>query len=224
LPRRAAVEPDGGDEAFAKLVQGADIIYFPVETAKPGPRFPTVGRLLEALRRHGGTFALGWDPEVGDEKVHRVLLHEASQPGAQVLSLHVPPEVVAAETPPEFVPPPEDFERFARQESSRGLKEPALRSQYNATLIRQQHLGDKIAAYFREHPSEKMLVFLRRAEVSGDYGVPYFVGQKTKARQLILNPESRPASGRGLLAEWGGRLGRGFEIVDGAPFAGRDPL
>lgn len=200
LPRRAAIEPNGGEETFSNLVQGADIIYFPIESVVLLPPSSAAWKLLEALKRHGGAFALGWDTGVGDEKVHRALLNEAGKSGAQVLALHGPPELVAAEMHPEFVPPPEDFERFARRFSSRGLKEGALRAQYEAALVRQQLAAEVITSYFKEHRSEKMLVFLRRDEVRGDYGVPYFVAQKTKARQLVLNPQQAPAPRSRLLA------------------------
>jgi hypothetical protein len=200
LPRRAAVEPGGGDETFTNLVQSTDIIYFPVESVVLQPRSSAAWKLIEALKRDGGSFAVGWDTAAGDEKVRRALVTEADKSSAQVLSLHVPPELVVADTGPEFVPPPGDFERFARQFSSRGLKESALRAEYEATVMRQQLVAEKIASYFKEHRSDKMLVFLRRDEVRGDYGVPYFVAQKTKARQLILNPQRRRETGPGLLA------------------------
>jgi hypothetical protein len=198
LPRRAAVEPGGGDETFTNLVQSADIIYFPVESVALLPRSSAAWKLLEALKRNGGSFALGWDTAVGDEKVRRALLSETGKSCAQILALHAPPELVA-ETSPELVPPPEDFEQFARRLSSRGLKEGALRAEYETALIRQQLAAEKIASYFKEHRSEKILVFLRRDEVRGDYGVPYFVAQKTKARQLILNPQRHREPGPGLL-------------------------
>jgi len=200
LPRRAAVEPDGGEATFTNLVQSADIIYFPIESLVLLPRSSAAWKLLEALKRDGVSFALGWDMAVGDEKVRRALLNEAGQSGAEVLALHVPPELVAAERSPELVPPPEDFERFARRFSSRGLKESALRAEYETNLMRQQFAAEKIASCFKEHRSEKIVVFLRRDEVRGDYGVPYFVAQKTKARQLILNPQRHRESGPGLLA------------------------
>jgi hypothetical protein len=187
LPRRAAVEPEGGDEIFTDLVQSADIIYFPVESVVLLPR-SSAWRLFEALKRNGGSFALGWDMAVGDDKVRRVLLNEASKSGAEVLKLHEV-EPVALEAPPEFVPPPEDFERFARRYSSRAVKEGTLRAEYKAALFRQQFAANQIASYFKEHRRDKILVFLRRDEVRGDYGVPYFVAQKTKARQLLLNPK-----------------------------------
>ena len=200
LPRRAAVESDGGDETFTNLVQSADIIYFPVESVVLSPRSSAAWKLLEALKRNGGSFALGWDLAVGDEKIHRALLTDAGKASAQTLALHAPPDLVTAEMSPEFVPPPEDFERFAARPSMRGLKDVALRAEYEATLARQQLAAEKIASWFKEHRSEKMLVFLRREEVRGDYGVPYFVAQKTKARQLILNPRRHRESAAGLLA------------------------
>jgi hypothetical protein len=225
LPRRAAVEPKGGDETYTKLVDSADIIYFPIEAARFGPRSSAVWKLLEALNRNGGFFALGWDRAAGDEKIYRALLNEASKSRAQVLSLSVSRELLATEATPEFVPPPEDFERFARRFSTRNPKDPALAAEYKAALLRQQHLADKIASYFMDHRSGKMLVFLQRVEVSSDYGVPYFVAQKTKARQLILNPERSPESDRGLLTGRGRRrLGGGLEIVNGPPIAGGDLL
>jgi hypothetical protein len=200
LPRRAAVEPDGGDETFTNLVQSADIIYFPVESVVLSSRSSAAWKLLEALKRNGGPFALGWDLAVGDEKIHRALLVDAGKAGAQILVLHAPPDLVTAEMSPEFVPPPEDFERFAARSSTRGLKDVALRAEYEAGLVRQQLAAEKIASWFKEHRSEKTLVFLRREEVRGDYGVPYFVAQKTKARQLILNPRRHRESAAGLLA------------------------
>jgi hypothetical protein len=200
LPRRAAVEPDGGEETFTNLVQGADIIYFPIETMVLLPQSSAAWKLLEALKRRGGSFAIGWDTAVGDEKVRQALLSEAGKTGGQVLALHGPPERLAAEMRPESFPPPEDFERFARRFSHRGLKEGALRVEYEAALMRQQLAAEMIASYFKEHRSEKMLVFLRGDEVRGDYGVPYFVAQKTKARQLVLNPQQAPAPRSRLLA------------------------
>lgn len=198
LPRRAAVEPDSDEQAFTNLVESADIIYFPVESISLA-RGSAASKILEALKRNGGSFSLGWDLAVGDENIRHALLNEASRSGAEFFELHeVDP--AALEGTPEFVPPPGDFERFARRSSSRGLKEGALQAEYKAALFRQQFAADKIVSYFKEHRTEKIVVFLRRDEVRGDYGVPYFVAQKTKARQLILNPQRRRDSGPGLLA------------------------
>ena len=51
-----------------------------------------------------------------------------------------------------------------------------------------QFVADRIAGYFREHRSDKVLVFIRRERLGLGRGIPYLVAQQTKARQLILNP------------------------------------
>ena len=165
LPRRAAVESDGGDEVFSKLVESADIIYFPIESVLLRPRSGAAWKLLHALKRGEVSFALACDMGAGEEDVRRALLAEADGAEVQILALHGPPEL-ASEAP----------------------------------VVRQQLSAEKIASWFKDHRSEKLLVFLRREEVRGDYGVPYFVAQKTKARQLILNPRRHRESAAGLLA------------------------
>ena len=72
--------------------------------------------------------------------------------------------------------------------------------QNEAALNADQFVADNIAAYFREHRGDKVLVFLRRERLAIGQGVPYLVAQKTKARQLILNPRKRSDSGAALLA------------------------
>jgi hypothetical protein len=61
LPRRAAIEPTGSGEKFTRLIEGADIIYFPSESVVLDSRSEAAWKLLEALRRSGGAFAVGWD-------------------------------------------------------------------------------------------------------------------------------------------------------------------
>lgn len=198
LPRRAAIEPAGSGEKYAALVEEADIIYFPSESVAFDSRSEAAWKLLEALRRNAGSFALGWDLSSNDDK-HRDFLAEAGQAGAEILSLRVPAQVVADETLRGFEPPPGDFERFARRFSPREPNEARLRGAYETSLLAQQFAAAKISSHFREHREEKILVFLRRDHLGRDYGVPYFVAQKTKARQLILNPQRHREPGPGLL-------------------------
>jgi hypothetical protein len=63
-----------------------------------------------------------------------------------------------------------------------------------------QFVADEITAYFRQHRNDKVMVFLRRERLGMGQGVPYLVSQKTKARQLILNPRRRSDSSAGLIA------------------------
>jgi hypothetical protein len=198
LPRRAAIEPTGSGEKFSALVEGADIIYFPSESVTLDSRSEAAWKLLDALRRNSASFALGWDLSGRDDE-HRAFLAEAGRFGAEILSLRAPAQVTPDETFRGFEPPPGDFERFARRFSAREFNEARMRSAYETALLAQQFAAAKVASHFREHRGEKILVFLRRDHLGRDYGVPYFVAQKTKARQLILNPQrhSEPA---GLLA------------------------
>ena len=198
LPRRAAIEPTGSGEKFSALVEDADIIYFPSESVALGSRSEAAWKLLEALRRAGGSFAFGWD-YVGRDEEHRNFLAEAGKSGAEILSLRAPAQVAADEAFRGFEPPPGDFERFARRFPPRDFNEARLRSAYETELLAQQFAAAKISSHFREHREEKILVFLRRDHLGRDRGVPYFVAQKTKARQLILNPQRHPESGPGLL-------------------------
>ena len=61
LPRHAAVERGGSEEAFIRLVESADIIYFPSEAATFASRSDPAWKLLAALRSGGDPFAIGWD-------------------------------------------------------------------------------------------------------------------------------------------------------------------
>lgn len=199
LPRHAAIESTGSDGKISSLIEDADIIYFPSESVALGSRVEAAWKLLEAVRRNAGSFALGWDA-VGSEDKHRDFLAEAGRSGGEILLLRAPAQVDAEETVRGFEPPPGDFERFARQFSSRELSEAKLRGIYETVLLAEQYAAARIAAHFREHRGEKILVFLRRDHLGRDHGVPYFVAQRTKARQLILNPQRRRDSGPGLLA------------------------
>jgi len=198
LPRRTAIEPTGSGEKFASLIEGADIIYFPSESVVLDSRSEAAWKLLEALRRSGDSFALGWDL-VGREDEHRNFLAEAGKSGAEILALRSPAQMESDETFRGFEPPPGDFEVFVRRFSSRGLNEAGLRAAYETALRSQEFAAAKISAHFREHRGEKILVFLRRDHLGPDRGVPYFVAQKTKARQLILKPERHREPGPGLL-------------------------
>jgi len=155
LPRHALVEATGTEEEFVRLVQDADIIYFPTEASTLTSRSDPAWKVLAALRQSGSSFAVGYD-WAGKESGRREFLNEASRSGAQTLELS------------------------------------------DASENKDQVAADKIASYFREHPGEKVFVFLHRERLALGQGVPYLVAQQTKARQLILNP--RRSSGARLLA------------------------
>ncbi len=196
LPRRAEIESKSSDEKFAALIDAADIIYFPSEAADFARRSNIGSRLLESLHRSGSSFAIGHDAGNGAEFRRRLAL-EGKRLDAEVVELHSAPPAVG-------------------DDSSSGRE---------AEPVTDEFIAGRIAAYAQEHREVKVLAFLRRERLAQTRGVPYFVAQQTKARQLILNPQAPARPGPGLMAGSGnGRLlseGR-FEIVDSAPFTGAD--
>jgi hypothetical protein len=94
LPRHAAVERGGSEEEFIRLVESADIIYFPSEAATFGSRSDPAWKLLAALRSGGDPFAIGWDWS-GNERERRDFIGEAAKPDARILVLNDTDELVA---------------------------------------------------------------------------------------------------------------------------------
>lgn len=164
-----------------------------------------------------------------DQEKCRAFLQEANRSNAHILALRYPEHHTRSlETAREFQPPPGDYERFAERSFSRGTNEAKLRAAYEAALLAEEFAAARIAGYFREHRNEKILVFLRREQLGRNHGVPYFVAQKTKARQLVLNSQQHSTQHSRLLAGNGRRLrdlwraGRRLEIVNCSPVALRD--
>ena len=195
LPRQAAIESNNADDKkYDALVQSADIIYYPSESVMLRTRSEAAWELLEALQRHGGSFALGWDSISGEQQV--VLDEWANRSAAASSAM---PRLHLDAAPGEE----ENGHAFLRAAGKRGARILALGrpSASIATQSSEEFAAARIADYFREHRGEKILVFLRRTQLDQAQGVPHFVAQSTKARQLVLNP--RPASTpRGRLLAW----------------------
>lgn len=224
LPRQAAIERGSSDERFASIVEDADIIYFPSEVFVLLHRADPAWRLLEALRRSGNGFAVGFDSGAPAES-RQVLLAEAKKSEATVLELRKPDELTGEQISTGFTPPPGDYDRFARRPEFRAVTEAKIRAAYEAELLAEQFAAGAIAAHAKEHGNDKILIVMGRAHLGHTYGVPYFVAQKTRARQLVLNPEERARSGPGLLARGGNGTSRrvrgdAFNVVDRAPWTG----
>jgi len=94
LPRHAAVERGGSEEQFIRLVESADIIYFPSEAATFASRSDPAWKLLAALRSGGDPFAIGWDWSANDRDRHD-FMSEAGKPDARVLVLNDADQLVA---------------------------------------------------------------------------------------------------------------------------------
>lgn len=183
--------------------------------------------VISRLRLHGAA---------AEVETCRRFLREAKTRGVSFLALRCPNELTTGISEEssrareamsrEFKPPEGDFESFVeRYPAARATAEPKLRAAYEAALLAETFAASRIAARFRENRHEKILVFVRRAQLSSNHGVPFFVAQKTRARQLILNLKRRQESSARLLA---GSLGRGWrewrglEIVNGPPIAAGD--
>jgi hypothetical protein len=167
------------------------------------------------------------------------LLGETKEWGVRFLALRYPADLLAAarsetaldalgrpEIPRGFHLPPGDFQRFAeRFSTARGMNETGLRAAYEAALLAEEFAAERIVGHFREHRDEKLLIFVHRRHLESARGVPYFVAQKIKARQLVLDSQPHRSSPSQLLALRGhcGVPWR-LEIIDGSPGAGSDQL
>lgn len=194
LPRQAAIDStNAGDEKFDALVQSADIIYYPSESVILAKRSEAAWKLLEALHEGGGAFSLGWDAISGEQQV--VLdewAHRSAADGSAMPRLHL--DALPGDE--------ENWRAFLRVASKRGAHVLALGrpSRDIATQSSEEFAAGRIADHFHQHRSGKILVFLRRTQLDRNHGVPHFVAQKTKARQLVLNPRPNSAPGGRLLA------------------------
>lgn len=237
LPQHAAIETKVtplADARFAALVQNADIIYFPTELLGPDLASEPAAKLMDALEGSGNSFAIGWDFIAVEEQplLDRWTKGEISTE-ALFSRLHL------SGTEREH----EQDRALLVEAKKRRARLLALRS----TAVPQpgvEFAAQRIVGQFREHRDEKLLVFLGRRHLEATNGVPYFVSQKIKARQLVL--DSPPDRSRSQLLAWSGRDGDGrdgglgdggrrgsggrdwvaggFEIVDRSPGAAGDQL
>jgi uncharacterized iron-regulated protein len=173
----------------------------------------------------------------GERENCRAFLSATKESGARFLALGCPADLSAAIRPgamPDasarsellgsFQPPPGDYRRFAeRSPAARGLNETQLHAAYEAALLEEEFAAERIVGYFRDHRDEKVIVFVHRRHLQSARGVPYFVAQKIKARQLVLDAAPGRSSRSQLLAgRRDGGIGRRFEIVDGSPGTGHN--
>lgn len=218
LPKRAAIESSvtpETDEQFAGLVQSADIIYFPTELVGLAPRAESAGKLVKALHRNSGSFALGFDLIAGEDQTALDRWGKGKTPLEDLLTrIRFLGEARERESCRAFLV-------LTKPWSARLL---GLGHDVVAEAEAEEFAAERIAGHFREHGFEKLLVFIHRRHLRNGRGVPSVVAGKIKARQLVLDSRDHPRSQlwapvgtrrRGLLA---GRI----EIVNGAPTAGGD--
>ncbi len=219
LPKRAAIETTAPRDhgRFAALIEQAEIFYFPTELLGPAVSSEPAWKFVEALRRSGSSFALGWDSIGGEQQV---LLEQWL--GRRISNDKFTAQIHFSGSARER----ENCRAFLRETQGFGVRQLALRPPDTALADESstpQFAAEQIAASLRDHPGEKLLAFIHRRELDSARGVPYFVAQKTKARQLLLDLPALPPSPPHLLTGHGAAApGRRFEVVDRAPTARGD--
>lgn len=159
----------------------------------------------------------------------RTLLREMRALGIQQVALGCPRDLIAkmhagepldAVTEPSvphgFEAPPGGLVTFTEHLSpARGLLARQVAELYRAALLSQQFAAERIIRYLQEHKGAKLLVFQQRRELESWPSVPFFVAQKMKLRQVVLDSRRRPAERADLLTAVGGGSVRGrCEIID----------
>ncbi len=249
LPKEAATAspPDNADK-WMLAVQHADIIYFPVEAIGPESGDQPSMKIVQALKNSGTPFSIAWQGIEHDRNVPgeprwtytgrlrdrcRTVLRQTIDarhlfvglPGAIRAKLQtgsVLDENERGLMPRGYRTPANGLEDFAEQLAAvRGLQEREIENLYRAHVVAEQFAAEEIVAYLREHPGEKLLVFARRRELDGDLGLPGFVAQKLKLRQINFELQYvRKAQPRLVSSpRTGGSIG-GIQVVDLAPGAG----
>lgn len=236
-------------------VQRADIIYLPVEAIGSDSFDRPPAKIVQALKDDGTRFSIAWlgiehdksNPDTPNDPRWtyagrlrdrcRTVLRETID--ARHLFLGLPGAIRAklqrgaalsdnekGLLPRGYRAPANGLEDFAEQLATvRGLQEREIENLYRAHVVAEQFAAEQIVSYMRERQGEKLLVFARRRELGGSIGLPAFVAQKLKLRQINFELQgSRKAQPRlvSLLPD-GGR-GGWLQIVDGTPTSARDWL
>lgn len=242
LPKHAAIETrptPQTDEKFAALVQNADIIYFPTELLGPASRTEAAMKLVDALQRNGDSFGIGLDLVEGGEQT---LLDQWAKRELSTENLISHLHLFGTERERE------NCGAFLREAKGWGVHFLALRcpadllaaAQSEAAFVAEEFAAERIVKHFREHRDRKLLIFLHRRHLESTRGVPHFVAQKIRARQLVLDSQPDRSSRSQLLAlrgqydarGWCAARGRndgrrshgGLEIIDGSPRTARHQL
>jgi len=186
----------------------------------------------------------------------RAMVEKAKDWDTHFLALRCPAKILAAarsetldartrsEISSSFQPPPGDFQKFVERSSAARMTETGLRTAYEAALLVDEFAAERLVRHFRANRDRKLLIFLHQRYLGNTRGVPYFVAQKIRARQLVLEPETDRSSRSQLMAlsgcdgawgwdgawgrcdAWGWYDGRGswarLEVIDRSPRAAID--
>ena len=202
------------NDKWMLAVQRADIIYFPVEAIDSASREEAPMKIVQALQNSGTQFSIAWQgiehgkigPNAASEPRWsytgrlrdrcRDVLRQTID--ARHLFVGLPGAIRAklqrgallddhekGLMPRGYRTPANGLENFAEQLATvRGLQEREIENLYRAHVAAEQFTAEQIVSHLREHAGEKLLVFARRRELAGDLGLPAFVAQKLKLRQI----------------------------------------
>jgi uncharacterized iron-regulated protein len=206
LPKHAAIEATETpqtDEKFTALVENADIIYFPTQLLGPPSRTEPATKLVEALQRDGDSFAIGLDLIGGEEQtlLDQWARRELSTENL-ISRLHFFGTERERENCRALVGEAKGWDtRFlALRCPVARMTENGLRTAHETALLVEEFAAERIVRQFRAHRDRKLLVFLHRRHLGSTRGVPYFVAQKIRARQLVLESETDRSSRSQLMA------------------------
>ena len=166
----------------------------------------------------------------------RAVLRDARFATLRHIGLQAPPalleKIAAGEVtaddrtlvPTGFSPPPGAFEAYtASLSSSAASGSRAVAAGYRAQLLSQQFKAEQIVRYFEESGQPgKLLVFIQKRDLATGQGVPYYVAQKTRLRQLVLESAGSASGSARLLTLESGPTRRALQIVNRAPGAAGD--
>lgn len=130
----------------------------------------------------------------------RSVLRHIRAPGVTHLALRLPPATIGRialagsltaeeETllPRGFSPPRGGLESYAERLRGRSPGDAALSASYRVEVLRQQFIAERIVRQLRAAgKGSKLVVFLSGSNLRPESGVPFYVAQKSRVRQLVL--------------------------------------
>lgn len=262
----ATAPPPTARTDYNALVAEADAIYFPSERVGSGSRSDPARLLIDAFRRSGAPFAIGWfsveqgqqplldeiasQPAPDDELLARLdllgsgrlrehtrsVLRATAGSGVRHIALRIAPQLFAAlnaggevaaeelrQLPRGFRVPADEQADFDTRSTASGRLGDRSRT-FRAHVAAQQVAAERIVQHFRT-TGGKLLVFAPADDLRAGRGVPFYVSQRIKLRQLVLGSDREGEEARRL---WTRRAGEGgqrrvaLEIVNRSPGAARN--
>lgn len=95
------------------------------------------------------------------------------------------------ELPRGFTVPAAGAEAFAERLARTGAAPSVVAAAYRSYVLAQQFAAEQIVAHFRAlGASGRLVVFVSRDDLAAGQGVPFYVAQKIRLRQIVLDSEN----------------------------------